>query len=322
MTNLINTTTPEQAAPANPAPTATGPQYGDAYERALPAAQALPLTELIPINVDIPTAVTTAIGKFAQIASLRDAIAAATPTFDLTNIDQLETYTLATAHAHAMYLSASAPPEALLKLTADATVLRDTLYSDAVALANRGLISGARLGDFKAAIGYKNVAFDLLGLAVLLRQAWPQIEGKTALTLAELDNAELIGEQVVNAVGTREQAPVITAEVTLIRQRLFTLFAKAWDQVRRAVTYLRWNEEDFDDIVPSLYAGRVRRSPDGPLNPPGAPTAAGDGPTKTPPAATPPVASPAASASALNGAKPSTAQPSAPGTPGSSPFVP
>jgi hypothetical protein len=31
----------------------------------------------------------------------------------------------------------------------------------------------------------------------------------------------------------------------------------AYDHARRAVTFLRWNEEDVDEIAPSLYAGRT-----------------------------------------------------------------
>ena len=51
-----------------------------------------------------------------------------------------------------------------------------------------------------------------------------------------------------------------------IRQRLFTLFVNAYDQARRAVGYLRWNEGDADQIAPSLYAGRSngRRKADQP----------------------------------------------------------
>jgi hypothetical protein len=133
------------------------------------------------------------------------------------------------------------------------------LYSDAVALVNRGLLNGDRLIEFKTAVGYKNLAFDLMGLAALLRGSWDQIVGKSALQLAELDRAELLGEQLVTAIGTREQAPAVASEVAQQRQRVFTLFLRSYDQVRRAVSYLRWNEDDVDDICPSLYAGRVAR---------------------------------------------------------------
>jgi hypothetical protein len=93
------------------------------------------------------------------------------------------------------------------------------------------------------------------------------------LQLGELDQAESIGEQLVNAVGTREQAPAVAAEVTQQRQRMFTLFLNSYDQVRRAVTYLRWNEGDIDTVAPSLYAGRAaRKKPDEPAPAPTPPT--------------------------------------------------
>ena len=41
-----------------------------------------------------------------------------------------------------------------------------------------------------------------------------------------------------------------------MRQRAFSLFVNVYDQARRAVSHLRWNEGDVDDIAPSLYAGR------------------------------------------------------------------
>ncbi len=60
----------------------------------------------------------------------------------------------------------------------------------------------------------------------------------------------------------------------------------AYDQVRRAVTYLQWSEGDQDILCPSLYAGRVtRRKPaEEPAPPPPAPAPT---PAATPAAATP-----------------------------------
>jgi hypothetical protein len=103
-------------------------------------------------------------------------------------------------------------------------------------------------------------------LSGLLRANWDTIGSKTAVQTSELDRARDIGEQIIAAVGTREQAPVLTAAQAQQRQRNFTLFANAYDQVRRAISYLRWNEDDIDDIAPSLYAGRGtgRKKPDAP----------------------------------------------------------
>jgi hypothetical protein len=41
-----------------------------------------------------------------------------------------------------------------------------------------------------------------------------------------------------------------------LKQRTFTLLATRYDQVRRAMSFLRWNEGDFEELAPSLYIGR------------------------------------------------------------------
>jgi hypothetical protein len=56
------------------------------------------------------------------------------------------------------------------------------------------------------------------------------------------------------------------------------LFANAYDQVRRAITFLNWKEDDLDELAPSLYAGRnnsnIRKKDSQPSPQPGASGAA------------------------------------------------
>jgi hypothetical protein len=265
-----------RVAASLPVASTGAPHFRDAYQRALPAAQALGERDLIPLNIDLPTAVTTSIGSLGRLGALRARIVQELPGFDVGHLDQLETYTLAAAHAHAVYLAASAPPEELTALAEQGAALRDTLYSDAVALAKRGIIPGERLSDFKANVGFKNLAFDLLGLATLLRQNWQRIASRTALVAAELEQAEALGEQLVAAVGAREQARGLVAEGAQQRQRVFSLFVRSYNQVRRAISYLRWDEGDLERIAPSLYGGRKRRKVETPspvVHEPAAPTA-------------------------------------------------
>jgi hypothetical protein len=255
-----------------------------------------------------------------QILALRDRVKEELPKFDSSQFDQLEQYALAAAHSHGKLLAASSPPEALVELNAKAMTLRDMLYTDAVALAGRGIISGERIGDFKANVGYKNITYDLVGLAALLKENWDKISSKTAIQMSELDAAETLAGQLVFALGAREQVSAIVGDVAVQRQRNFTLFAQAYDQVRRAISFLRWNDEDVDRIAPSLYGGRIvkRKAEPQPAAPgtqaPGGTTPAGDAHAGgTAPAA--PVPAPvtngthAPAASAING------------LPGASPFA-
>ena len=84
-----------------------------------------------------------------------------------------------------------------------------------------------------------------------------KIEHKTAATAEEVHRAGDLGPLLLAALGVREHGTTATpAEAADRKVRAFTLFTTAYDQVRRAVTYLRWNEGDGDSLAPSLYKGR------------------------------------------------------------------
>jgi hypothetical protein len=168
------------------------PRFEAAYRRVLPEIEALPENELVMINIDVPTAVTTALGAWHKILSLRS---------------ELE---------------------------------------------------------------------------------------------AKLSDAETLADQLISAVGARELASARTVAASDRRQRAFTLFTSAYDQTRRAISYLRWNQGDLDSFAPSLYAGRgntKRRS---------------IGETDLPATPTTPAAQP----------QPAVVSISSPGRPGGSPFTP
>lgn len=54
-------------------------------------------------------------------------------------------------------------------------------------------------------------------------------------------------------------APDNRAELRLMRQRAFTLLVSSYDEARRAVSFLRWHEQDLESIAPSLWSGRGAR---------------------------------------------------------------
>ncbi|AUX22078.1 uncharacterized protein SOCEGT47_025790 [Sorangium cellulosum] len=91
--------------------------------------------------------------------------------------------------------------------------------------------------------------------------SWAEIAGKTAATQEEVKRAGEIGPQIIAALGVREhgKGPGPT-EAADKRARAFSLLVHAYDQTRRAVAYLRWDEGDADTIAPSLYKGRAGRT--------------------------------------------------------------
>ena len=168
--NAIPTTTSGTTTPGSTTPTdaavADQPLFREAFDRHLAAMMALPADSVQSVNLDIPSAVTTTLGAWGEIKAMRPLLERELPSFDLASFDRLEEYAMATGHAHLAYLSSNVSVEALPALHARAQELRELFLSDVQALVRRGLVPASQVTGFKGLVGYKNVAFDLLGLSM------------------------------------------------------------------------------------------------------------------------------------------------------------
>lgn len=238
---------------------AIAPTFEAAFKSTARARAKLEPTALVPINLEIPSAIATVMASLPRARTLHAQMVTLFTAAEVAELDALETYADALAFAHTAFLAASQPAPPLHQLFVRATELRDTLLSDATALANRGLLDGRVLSELKGGTGYLAVAYDLGAIVRLMRSRWSEIGARTAVTEAELSEAEGIYEQVTRAFAARERQSDAANAASLERARAFTLFFNAYDQLRRAASFLRWKEEDADKFVPSLYAGRGGR---------------------------------------------------------------
>lgn len=211
--------------------------------------------DIVSVNVDIPTAVAIVLGSLPEIRALRPQLAELKG-FDVARFDKLRDYTLAVGHAHAMFRAASGPSDGLSELANEVAELRDVLQADATALAKRRILDENQITKLRGGSGYKSVAFEVVGLVGLFRARWDEIKGRSALEPEELEHAGRRAQELVTAVGLKEQAPAVVGAAMAVRQRAYTLFYNAYDDTRRAVAYLRWHEGDADSIAPSLLSGR------------------------------------------------------------------
>lgn len=279
-----------------------------------------------PINIDIPAALITVRGHLSRIRAYRDA-ASRLPDFDMSCFDKLEVTTLAVGHAYTHFQAASGPAEPVAPLVEELTKARELLTSDATTLSKHAIIDGERMKQLQGTNGFKNLAFDVLLLCALLREKWSAIGGRTVLQLSDLDRAEKTASRLTAALGDREAGGGEAPAAATLRQAAFTLFTNRYDQVRRAISYLRWSPDDVEEIAPSLYAGRGGRgkpaeapTPDVPAAPPAAPSPPIAGSPTVP--AVPPVPSPVLPSA--NGASNGTSIPAAAsliGLPGGPPFT-
>ncbi|HMA94889.1 MAG TPA: hypothetical protein VKP30_19495 [Polyangiaceae bacterium] len=253
--NKINTMVNQTTAPD----TIPHLELRDVFERVRPEMARLEADDLLQITVDPVTAAGIARGALMRLNPLREQMAAL-PDFDIRNLDNLGLYARAVMQANAVYLGASSSPQHFQELVAEAAAVREQMVSDATALAKRGYLDGAVLDKLKGAVGHRNVATDLLTLVNVIRANWEAVAGKTALSAQELERAECLSDQLVNDIGERAVGPATIDKIVLERQQAYTVLVNAYDELRRAVTYLRWNYGDEDAIAPSLFGGKRRKS--------------------------------------------------------------
>lgn len=237
--------------------------YRKSYELIEAELLAVPESDLRHPNVDAPSAVLTVIGALPTLLTLRPLIERELPRFPLDTLDKLEAYAKGFGHAHALYLASRAPSTTVAGLAAQAEQTSAQLEEAARPLAARGLLDAGQCARLTVRApgrrSYKTAVFRLIGFVELFREGAARVTGKTLVTDADLADAERLAAALGDAIGLREHGDPeegASSDSALNRRRAYTLFWNAYDQVRRAVLYLRWDTQDADRFAPSLYAGR------------------------------------------------------------------
>ena len=172
-------------------------------------------------------------------------------------LDQLPVVALATRQAD-IELSMSVPPEDLTEPYAQVRAAHQLLLVDAEALALRGHIDPKRLGPARHVQGYLATVDSVERLVSLLREDWDKLAPHTPLTAADLDRAVVLAKSLSAAVAARDNG-VHRAPALETRIRVLSRLMRLYDALRRMMTYLRWEQDDVDQLAPSLWASRGRR---------------------------------------------------------------
>ena len=231
----------------------------------LAAAWAIPDEEVRRVNVDPPQVVSILLAAAGKVPTLRDRIAVLTPATDLAELDRLEPNGTALYWAHLLCLAQPLPPNTLQALAEEGIRLRRRLRADSVPLEERGLIPPGSLKECQGRPGVQNISTELGLLVTVLREAWTSIQGKCAIEEAELERARRISQALLRHITMKEEASAQLAKAKELRARIFTLALRCYEQVRRAVQYVRYFEKDAEEFAPSVYGGRqIRRAEEEP----------------------------------------------------------
>lgn len=204
----------------------------------------------IPIHVDVLSACAIGVATADRIEPILSALVCL-PGFDAQAVFNLRSYALAAQYAHVVATGPS-NERRVRNLCAVAIPLRDRLLVAADHLTRCSLLPPSCVGNDLRGQGNIDIANALIALASLYRTHWGMLHGKTAVTIAEVDGATVLGSQLHAAVGVcRVRMAVVHSRRS--RERAFALFLRAYEECRRGVLYLRWHEGDGDVFAPSLY---------------------------------------------------------------------
>jgi hypothetical protein len=231
------------------------------YELQRERIEAVPADSLRHITTDVGACATSILGLVAKAMTFRSRLATLAE-YDISLLDQMKPLAQATLHLHGVRQTAISSGPSLEPLVQEATAARELFLLEGKTLVVRKLMDPQAFKDIDGGTGHRKIGIDLVGLVAAFREAWPRIAGKTGLSQAEIDAAEQSAGRLLEAVGQREHAESLSADITLMRAKAFTLLVHSYDQLRRGIAFLRHTEGDMDELFPSIFGGKKSRPRD------------------------------------------------------------
>jgi hypothetical protein len=241
---------------------ADDPIYLEAFDRQKLRIRAVPNDTLETVNIEPLQAIQATQKALIRVKPMRERLIKEFTSFDVSNLDNLLDYSHAFAHATTLLRAAEPQITGFEALVEECSDELGKLEAYLRAANQAGVISTSRLGELKGGPGHRNIVHDLLLVAQIYRANWAKIEGKTFLTLGNIRHADAIAARLNSALAERESKPIGFDEVSLDRQKAYTLYYRAYMRVRSAVRHLleQDGQEDLlEGIMPSLHANRGPR---------------------------------------------------------------
>lgn len=212
--------------------------------------------ELKTINAELAEVAITMLAAAPALRALRPRIEEELPRFDLRAFDAIEEIAWAGINVQTTWNAVSSARDELPALFREATELRDGLLSDCAPHVRRGEIPREPFEALAKGTAYQDAMETVGVLGAMLRAAWPQIEGRTVIEFATVERCRSLSREILEAMAKRDARDVRLEKLAFERQQMFTLMLGTYQQARRAVEYLRFNERDADAFAPSVFAKR------------------------------------------------------------------
>jgi len=260
-----------------------------ALDRHLEAIQQVPPEDLILLNRDVSSLVSLVRTVKKRTAPFAGAIASL-PMTDHVLVDRMGDLAEGLSYIHSRVTSGTRRVIEIAPLAEEAETLLAIFTGEFKMLSLRKVIPEASIPALDSTRGYKPLATNLRSVATFAQDHWANIEPRCSLAAEDIKRAVFLHGEILDAIGERTNDDKESIALVLLRNQTFTLLVQAYDELRRAIAYIRHKEGDADLLVPSLYArsGQSRKE-DGTEEETGSKPLVGAGPAEPAPVEPPPV---------------------------------
>ena len=243
-----------------PTPVSPNAAFNNALESRRAHLLSLDAASLRIIRVDPVVIVNASIGAAPRLEKFREELVARFGTEATELLDALRPAALALKQADADF-DGLTEGNALPPIHQELLAKHAVMLKDAESLVLRGHLPADALTNAREVRGYQATIDSTMVLLSVLRRNWATIGGITPITEQDLADIEAVALRLTDALATRDQASLRGPAYDL-RLRAINDAFRTYDQLRRMMTFLRWDEGDVDQILPSLFVGRGRKPSD------------------------------------------------------------
>jgi hypothetical protein len=212
-----------------------------AYDAVLPEIQAVAPKDYVSYPSNVTQTISSILNVHPQITPFKEALSRL-PDFNMQSVDKLSTYGLATLHANANHpqpRSRRADAQALQR----GFETRERYRAAAGTLIKHDLLDDPRLQTITMLRGFESVATDLATYGSVFRDGWAHVENNTPVHADDLDASDELAVQLLDIAAYRNNKKKQAASPSVVlRMGAYTLFANAWDEIERGLTYLLWRD--------------------------------------------------------------------------------
>jgi hypothetical protein len=239
-----------------------GPVGGEADDKAAleavrPELLAMPEDKLLRHNtLDVAQAVETVRGNTKDLMRVRAAVEAQFGAEAAARIDRLPLLAGAARQAEVDATHVLKGVDLGL-LSKEVLSLHEERLGEAVVLARRGVFPMERVDACRPIQGYRAQWMGLKALVSLLREHMAAAQAEIKLSQETLDHSDAVASRLSDAIGERNETTLRVPALEM-RLRAISMLVAVYDDVVRDVNWVRWREDDADDIAPSLWAAARR----------------------------------------------------------------